>query len=81
MGRLLGGDERMRETVDLPVAIEPVRAMMIIFGEWGGLGEERVDEMCVVVVGRGHEIVIILGGGANGSQIMCIVLEIVEMLN
>ena len=47
----------MRETVDLPVAIEPVRAIIIIVGEWegGGLrgGVSKVDWMRCVWLGEG----------------------------
>lgn len=37
MGREYGGEERREDTVDFPVAIEPVRPIISMFAVSGGL--------------------------------------------
>lgn len=50
MGREYGGEERMEDTVDFPVAIEPVRPRRSMMGCEGRVpGERRNEEMKMMV--------------------------------
>lgn len=64
MGRLWGGERRILETVDLPVAREPVRPMRSIFtymrdGAWGG------DWRLRLLLARGSEESYLFSGSVD----------------